>query len=143
MTLTSSQTIATFVMPITKYKNIALLQKALLKSAVTTGSQSLAATRLISLLFDLDLKALLLEAVTPIDFSNPTLATQALVAPVQDLVTKMGAYKEYVRFAIEEARDFLPPPTVDLLNDYNTAGSPIYQVGVSILLVLATNLQVS
>jgi len=140
-TLTSSETIAAFLVPITVYPNIGRLQQALLKFAVTTGSPSLAAGRLVALLFDLDLSALFLQSVTPVDFSGATPAVLATVTSVQELLAGMAQYNNYVQFAIEEARAFLPTETVEILNNYNTDGSPVYRAGVAILLVLAANLQ--
>jgi hypothetical protein len=143
MTLNVTDTIAAFLQPVPslQYPNTAIMQKALLKAAVTTGSQSLAAIRLLSLLFDLDISALFLKLVTPPDFSAPDAATLAATTSVSAIVNQMDPYQNIIRLSVGEAQKAFPAPTISILNDYNNESSPIYRVGVSIFVILGLNLQ--
>jgi len=141
MTLSSYATIARFLEPVTAHTNIGVLQRILIKSGSPTGNPQLAATRCLALLSDLDLSSLLMTSVTRVEVTNPSPAILAGMATVQSLGEVISRYHSTILLALTESKKFLPAPTVDLLAEYTSGGSPSYRVGVSVFLVLTANLQ--
>ena len=141
MTLSAFATVARFLQPVTAYQNIGVLQKVLIKAGSPTGNTQLSATRCLALLFELDISSLLMTSVTRIELVNPTPLVLAGMSTVQNLGEIVSKYESTILLALTESKKFLPAPTVDLLAEYASGGSPSYRVGVSALMILTANLQ--
>jgi hypothetical protein len=137
--LTVQQTVQLFQVPVkSSLVNVGRIQKALLRLGSTNEDQALASLRCLSILYTRDIAPLLLGSVDQkiaLDIMTPG------VTPAMELISGFEPYAQTLSLAVEEARGFLPSPTADILNDYNTQGSPVDRLGVATLVVLAANLQ--
>lgn len=141
MGLSTSESAAAFIVPITKYKHIGVIQREFLKRAVVTPNDSLSATRLLALMFDTHLGSLMGEAIDKVVMENLTQTQLDEIVSLQNLFDQVSPFETILRSAVNESEKFLPPPTVDVLRDYNTDGSPLERLGVGSFVIMATNLQ--
>jgi len=142
MALSPSESTSLFTVPITKYRNIGIMQRELLKRAVTTPNDTLAATRLLSFVYDTDLSSLFEFSLEDVRLGTLTESELLEITSAQELFSQMEPFETIIRSAVNEGKKFLPPPTSDIIQDYNTDGSPLERVAVAVFLIMATNLQV-
>jgi len=138
---TAVEAITLFQQPITQYKAIGVVQKFLLRKAVTNGNQALAAMRLLAIFGDTDLEPLFLKSLDVVTLGTLSDDQWADLTTLQDLLASFKAFETTVNVALAEAKAFLPDITIDVLNEYNHGGAPIERLGVSIFLVMTANLQ--
>lgn len=141
--LSQSQTVARFIIPIvdSDLLNLGSLQRFLLKAAVVTPNDSLAATRLLALLTDTDIYALMLESTFPVTISVLNDAQKAELISLQELLNQFEPFDDAVRIALREAKKFLPKFTTDFINNYNTLGAPLERLTTTVFMILTANLQ--
>lgn len=139
--ITASQAAAKYILPITKYVNLGKLQKILLRIAVTSENDMIAATRLLSLLAETEVNALLLNSVQPSTTSNFNESQKSILNSLQNLLEGFRPLQNTVRTALGESKDFLPKFTVDALREYNTVGAPLERLAVVSFMILTANLQ--
>jgi hypothetical protein len=141
--LTSSETVAAFIQPIIDQDLATLrsLQKFLLKVSVTTVNDSLAGTRLLSLLTDTDLFALLLDSTYPVTLKDLTGPQLSQIVSLQILLQQVAPLSDTFRIALNETKKYLPKFTTDFINEYNTIESPLEQVTTTVFMILTANLQ--
>lgn len=141
--LTSSETVNAFIQPITDpdLAIIRSLQKFLLKVSVTTVNDSLGGTRLLSLLTDTDLFALLLDSTYPVTLIDLTEPQLAQIVSLQILLQQVAPLSDTFRIALNEAKKYLPKFTTDFINEYNTISAPLEQVTTTVFMILTANLQ--
>lgn len=139
--LNKSETIAAFITPVTEYGQTGKLQRIMLKQAVVATNDSLAAVRLLALLNDTDISALLMDLVYPMTLGELSTSQRESLTVLQTFIDRMAPYHNSIRLSISESKDFLPLATVEALEEYDTDGSPIDQIATSILVIMAANLQ--
>jgi len=139
--LSKAETISKFITPVTAFQQIGKLQKVLLKSAVTSSNDSLAAVRLLALLNDSDVSALLLDVIYPMSLSDISQSLRSQLSPLQTLIDSVEPYRKAIRLAVSESKDILPSATVEVLEEYDTNGSPLDQIAIVILIIMAATLK--
>ena len=135
---TASEAVLAFQTTIVKYPALAEIQKALLDESVTNGNDSLAATRVLSLMGDTDIQSLVYRAAEKVVMVD---SNQSNVRDLEALLDRFKPYAATLRVAIGESKKFLPAPTVDVLIEYDTDGAPLERLAVGAFMVLAANLQ--
>ena len=141
--LTSSETVNVFIQPITDpdLATLRSLQRFLLKVSVTTVNDALAGTRLLALLTDTDLFALMLDSTYPVTITDLTESQLAEIVSLQILLQQVAPLSDTFRIALNEAKKYLPKYTTDFINEYNTIEAPLEQVTTTVFMILTANLQ--
>ena len=132
MLATTSEIIELFKTPLTTFRQGAVIQKLLLGSAALEN-ETLAATRALSLLENVELRTLFLLTYPCVTISDSDLNSSESLMSIKDVLLP---YYRVTGRAITELEANLPLETSNLLRDYLVKESPLYYVAVNIFVVV-------